>query len=130
MLKDASCERHGKKTSTFHGSFLILVEIQDRYKVHTPYHLTGCVTGPVCHYLLHEDTGHIGEVFVSSVYDVPCMYVRMFVIRNGMLAGSNVCTYGVLLGIRLTEGCQSVRNKRAREQHLMCDLVVIPRFPD
>ena len=45
---------------------------------------------------------------MSSVYryDVPYMYVRMF----------------ALLGIRLTEGCQSVGNKRAREQHLMCDL--------
>ena len=63
----------------------------------------------------------IGEVFVSSVYDVPCMYVRVFKIRDGMLAGSYVCTYGVSLGIRLTEGCQSVGNKRAREQHLMCD---------
>ena len=50
----------------------------------------------------------IGEVFVSSVYDVPCMYVRMFVIQDSMLAGSYVCTYGALLGIRLTEGCQSV----------------------
>ena len=26
----------------------------------------------------------IGEVLVSSVYDVPCMYVRMFVILDGM----------------------------------------------
>ena len=59
---------------------------------------------------------------MSSVYDVPCMHVRVFDIRDGMLAGSYVCTYGVLLGIRLTERCQSVRNKRAREQHLMCDL--------
>ena len=50
---------------------------------------------------------------MSSVYDVPCMYVRIFVIRDGMLAGSYVCTYGALLGIRLTEGCQSVGNKRA-----------------
>ena len=66
--------------------------------------------------------GDIGEVFVSSVYDVPCMYVRVFDIRDSMLAGSYVCTYGVLLGIRLTEGCQSVGNKRAREQHPMCDL--------
>ena len=56
--------------------------------------------------------GDIGEVFMSSVYDVPCMYVRMFVIRDGMLASSYVCTYGALLGIRLTEGCQSVGNKR------------------
>ena len=67
--------------------------------------------------------GPIGEVFVSSVYDVPCMYVRMFVIRYGMLAGSYICTYGAILGIRLTEGCQSVGNKRASEQHLMCILV-------
>ena len=59
---------------------------------------------------------------MSSVYDVPCMYVRMFIIRDGMLAGLYVCTYGVLLGIRPTEGCQSVGNKRANEQHLMCDL--------
>ena len=59
---------------------------------------------------------------MSSVYDVPCMYVRIFVIRDGMLAGSYVCTYGALLGIRLTEGCQSVGNKRASEQHLMCIL--------
>ena len=58
---------------------------------------------------------------MSSVYDVPCMYVRVFDIRDGMLAGSYDCAYGVLLGIRLTEGCQSVGNKRAREQHLMCD---------
>ena len=65
----------------------------------------------------------IGEVFVSSVYDVPCMYVRMFVIRDGMLAGLYVCTYGAIFGIRLTEGCQSVRNKRASEKHLMCELV-------
>ena len=28
--------------------------------------------------------GDIGEVFVSSVYNVPFMYVRMFVIRDGM----------------------------------------------
>ena len=60
---------------------------------------------------------------MSSVYDVPCMYVRVFDIRDGMLASSYVCTYGVLLGIRLTEGCQSVGNKRSREQQLMCDLV-------
>ena len=53
---------------------------------------------------------------MSSVYDVPCMYVRVFDIRDGMLAGSYVCTYGVLLRIRLTEGCQSVGNKRARER--------------
>ena len=26
----------------------------------------------------------IGEIFVSSVYNVPCMYVRKFVIRDGM----------------------------------------------
>ena len=26
----------------------------------------------------------IGEDFVSSVYDIPCMYVRMFVIQDGM----------------------------------------------
>ena len=26
----------------------------------------------------------IGEVFVSSIYNVPCMYVRMFVIRDGI----------------------------------------------
>ena len=59
---------------------------------------------------------------MSSVYDVPCMYVHVFDIRDGMLASSYVCTYGVLLGIRLTEGCQLVGNKRAREQHPMCDL--------
>ena len=46
------------------------------------------------------------------------MYVRMFVIRDGILAGLYVCTYGALLGIRLTEGCQSVGNKRASEQQL------------
>ena len=28
--------------------------------------------------------GDIGEVFLSSVYNVPCMYVSMFVIRDGM----------------------------------------------
>ena len=33
MLKDAICEKHAKKTSTFHVSFLTLVEIQDRYKL-------------------------------------------------------------------------------------------------
>ena len=59
---------------------------------------------------------------MSSVYDVPCMYVRMFVLRDGMLAGSCVCTYGALLGICLTEGCQAVGNKRASEQQLMCVL--------
>ena len=59
---------------------------------------------------------------MSSVYDVPCMYVHVFDIRDGMLASSYVCTYGVLLGIRLTDGCQSVGNKWASEQHLMCDL--------
>ena len=59
---------------------------------------------------------------MSSLYDVPCMYVRMFVIQDSMLAGSYVFTYGALLGICLTEGCQSVGNKRAREQHPMCDL--------
>ena len=52
---------------------------------------------------IHTIGTDIGEVFVSSVYDVPCMYVRVFDIRDGMLAGSYVCTYGVLLGIRLTE---------------------------
>ena len=67
--------------------------------------------------------GDIGEVFVSSIYNVACMYVRMFVIRDGVLAGSYVCTYGAILGIRLTEGCLSVGNKRAREQQLMCVLV-------
>ena len=60
---------------------------------------------------------------MSSVYDVPFMYVRVFDIREGMLAGPYVCTYVVLLGIRLTEGFQSVGNKRSREQQLMCDLV-------
>ena len=48
-----------------------------------------------------------------------CMSV-CYDIRDGMQAGSYVCTYGVLLGICLTEGCQSLGNKRAREQHLMC----------
>ena len=48
----------------------------------------------------------IGELFVSSVYDVPCMHVRVFDIQEGMLACSYVCTYSVLLGIRLTEVCQ------------------------
>ena len=61
----------------------------------------------------------IGEVFVSSVYDVPCMYVRMFVIRDGMQAGSYVCTRGVILGIRRTEEYQSVGNKQAEEQQQM-----------
>ena len=51
-----------------------------------------------------------------------CMSV-CYDIRDGMLTGSYVCTYGVLLGIRLTEGYQSVENKRSREQQLMCDLV-------
>ena len=60
---------------------------------------------------------------MSSVYGVPCMYVRMFVIQDGMLAGSYVFAYGALLGIRLTEGCQSVGNKRASKQQLMCELV-------
>ena len=59
---------------------------------------------------------------MSSIYNVPCMYVRMFVIQDGMLAGSYVCTYGALLEIRLTEGCQSVGNKRASKQQLMCKL--------
>ena len=31
----------------------------------------------------------------------------------------HVCTYGVILRIRRTEGCQSVGNKRAREQKQM-----------
>ena len=45
--------------------------------------------------------------------------VRMSVcydIRDGMPAGSYVCTYGVLLGIRLTEEYQAVENKRSRER--------------
>ena len=67
---------------------------------------------------------------MSSVYDVPCMYVRVFDIRDGMLAGSYVCTYGVLLGIRLTEGCQSVENKRSREQQLMCVLEELFKIMD
>ena len=50
-----------------------------------------------------------------------CMSV-CYDIRDGMLAGSYVCTYGVLLGIRLTEGYQSVENKRSREQQVMCVL--------
>ena len=36
--------------------------------------------------------GFIGEVFVSSVYVVPYMYVRMFIIRDGMLSWL-VCMY-------------------------------------
>ena len=59
---------------------------------------------------------------MSSVYDVPCMYVPMFVIRDGMLAGSYVCTYVAILRIPRTEGYQSVGNKRAREQQQMCVL--------
>ena len=55
---------------------------------------------------------------------------REFCIWRSVYICPYVCTYGALLGIRLTEGCQSVGNKRASEQHLMCDLAVIPRFPD
>ena len=33
-----------------------------------------------------QECTFIGEVCVSSVYDVPCMYVRMFVIQDGMIS--------------------------------------------
>ena len=46
----------------------------------------------------------------------------MFVIRDSVLAGSYVRTYGAILRIRRTEGYQSVRNKQAREQQQMCVL--------
>ena len=32
--------------------------------------------------ILKNGGGDIGEVFVSSVYDVPCMYVRVFDIQD------------------------------------------------
>ena len=60
------------------------------------------------------------RVCISVCYDI----------RDGMLAGSYVCTYGVLLGIRLTEGCQSVENKRSREQQLMCVLEELFKIMD
>ena len=44
---------------------------------------------------------------MSSVYDVPCMYV---------------CTYGAILRIRLTEEYQAVENKQSREQQVLCVL--------
>ena len=47
---------------------------------------------------------------MSSVYDV---YVCPYVCTG---------TYGAILGIRLTEGCQSVGNKRASKKQLMCEL--------
>ena len=49
----------------------------------------------------------IGEVFVSSVYNVPCMLCPQ------------VCTYGAILRIRLTEEYQEVGNKQARKQQRM-----------
>ena len=39
-----------------------------------------------------QTTNNIGEVFVSSVDNVPCMYVRMFVKRDGMQS-LLVCMY-------------------------------------
>ena len=47
-----------------------------------------------------------------------CMSV-CYDIRDGLLAGSYVCTYGAILRIRLTEGYQSVENKRSTGQQLL-----------
>ena len=58
-----------------------------------------------------------------------CMSV-CYDIRDGMQAGSYVCTYGVLLGIRLTEEYQAVENKRSREQQLMCVLEELFKIMD
>ena len=50
-----------------------------------------------------------------------CMSV-CYDIRDGLLAGSYVCTYGAILRILLTEEYQAVENKQSREQQLLCVL--------
>ena len=59
----------------------------------------------------------IGEVFVSSAFNVPCMYVLSY--ETACRAGSYVCTYGAILRIRLTEEYQLVWNKQAGRQQRM-----------
>ena len=46
----------------------------------------------------------IGQVFVSSVCNVPCMYGKSvcFSYETACKAGSYVCTYGAILRIRRT----------------------------
>ena len=63
----------------------------------------------------------IGEVFVSSVYNVPCMYGMSVCLsyETACKFGSYVCTYSVILGIRWTEEYQPVGNKQAEEQQQM-----------
>ena len=65
---------------------------------------------------------------MSSVYDVPCMYVRIVIIQDGMHVSWLVCmygTYGAILRIRRTEEYQSVGKKQARKQQQLCVLVVL-----
>ena len=50
-----------------------------------------------------------------------CMSV-CYDIRDGLLAGSYVCTYGAILRIRLTEEYQAVENKQSGEQQVLCVL--------
>ena len=50
-----------------------------------------------------------------------CMSV-CYDIRDGLLAGSYVCTYGAILRIRLAEEYQLVENKQSREQQVWCVL--------
>ena len=64
----------------------------------------------------------IGEVFVSSIYNVPCMYVRMFVNETAWRTDSYVCTYGAILRIRLAKEYQSVENKQSQDQQVMLGL--------
>ena len=51
-----------------------------------------------------------------------CMSV-CYDIRDGLLAGSYVCTHGAILRIRLAEEYQLVENKQSREQQVWCVLI-------
>ena len=51
-----------------------------------------------------------------------CMSV-CYDIRDGLLAGSYVCTHGAILRIRLAKEYQLVENKQSREQQVWCVLI-------
>ena len=60
----------------------------------------------------------IGEVFVNSVCNVPCML------------SPYVCTYGVMLRLRLAEEYQLVQNKQTRKTtaNLQVSRVIYDQF--
>ena len=60
----------------------ILLECKDPHEVrHELNRLCWANISPMHHAVIRYANG---KVFVSSVYNVACMYVRMFVIRDGM----------------------------------------------